>query len=384
LKTDYGVAYVPAAGQLLFVRGETLLAQPFDPGRLTLSGEPLPVVEQIGESRTPGFAYFSASENSSLVYMATPNRNRQLTWLDRQGNSAETPAEPAPILSVKLSPDGTKTATMQQGQSQIAIWLIDLIHGPSSRFTFDSPVDATPVWSPDSSHLAWLSARGGFAGIYQKAADGSGNDELLYKFQGDAPRALTDWSHDGKFLIYALQGSAGTQEDIWALPLTPDAAGNRKPFPVVNTPANENGAYLSPDSRWIAYISNESGRQEIYVRGLNLAAGAVGASPVAGKWMVSNGTLGMARWRADGKELLFLSADGAVMAVDVVPGSAFQAGAPVLLFKLPLEFVSLSINPGVLADVTRDHKRFLISMPPRQGGQAGFTAVLNWQTALRR
>ena len=130
-------------------------------------------------------------------------------------------------------------------------------------------------------------------------------------------------------------------------------------------------------------MSNETGRQEIYVRGLNLAAGAAGSSPVTGKWMVSNGTLGMARWRADGKELLVLSADGAVMAVNVTGGPAFQASAPLLLFKLPLEFVSLSVNPGVLADVTRDHKRFLISMPPRQGGQTGFTAVLNWQTAWR-
>jgi serine/threonine protein kinase/Tol biopolymer transport system component len=385
LKTDYGVAYVPASGQLLFVRGQTLLAQSFDPGRLTLSGEPLPVVEQIGQARNLAFSYFSASEHASLVYMGAPNRNRQLTWFDRQGNSAETPAEPAPITEVKISPDGTKAATMQQGQNQIAIWLIDLVHGPSSRFTFDSAVDATPVWSPDGSRLAWLSYRGGSWGIYQKSANGSGNDELLYRFQGEAaPQALTDWSHDGKFLIYALEGSGKTREDIWALPLAPDAAGNRKPFPVVNTPANENGAYLSPDGRWIAYISNESGRQEIYVRGLDLGAGAVGSSPVTGKWMVSNGTLGMARWRADGKELLFLSADGAVMSVDVGAGPAFQAGAPILLFKLPLEFVSLSVNPGLLADVTRDHKRFLISMPPPQGGQAGFTAVLNWQNGLRR
>ena len=385
LKTDYPVAYVPASSYLLFVRGETLLAQRFDPGRLTFSGEPFPVIEQIGLARNPNAAYFSASENASLVYMGTPSRNRQLTWLDRQGNSAETPAEPAPITEVKISPDGTKAATMHQGQNQIAIWLIDLIHGPSSRFTFDSTLDATPVWSPDGSSVAWLSNRGGYWGIYQKAADGSGNDELLYKFPGEAaPAAVTDWSHDGKFLIYALQGSRETREDIWALPLAPDAAGSREPFPVVNTPANENGAYLSPDGRWIAYISSESGRQEIYVRGLNLAAGATGSSPVSGKWMVSNGTLGMARWRADGKELLFLSADGAVMAVDVGAGPAFQASAPVLLFKLPLEFVSLSMNPGLLADVTRDHKRFLVSMPPRQGGQAGFTAVLNWQNALRR
>ena len=378
LKTDYGASYVPASGQLLFVRGETLLAQRFDPGRLALSGEPFPVAEQVGQSRASAFAYFSASENAALVYMGAPDRNRQLTWLDRQGNSAATPAEPAPILSVRVSPDGTKAAAVEAGASnQSAIWLIDLIHGPSSRFTFDSPADVTPVWSPDGSRLAWLSYRGGFPGIYEKAANGSGNDELLYRFQGDAPQAVTDWSHDGHFLTYNLRG------DIWALPLSPDAAGARKPFPIVQTPALEFAAYISPDGRWIAYISNESGRQEIYVRGLNLAAGAAGSSPVTGKWMVSNGTLGMARWRADGKELLFLSADGAVMAVEVGAGPAFLGSAPVLLFKLPLEFVSLSVNPGVLADVTRDHKRFLVSMPPRQGGQSGFTAVLNWQAALR-
>jgi eukaryotic-like serine/threonine-protein kinase len=380
-KTDYGAVYVPASGHLLFVQSETLLAQRFDPGRLTLMGEPLPVVEHVGQVPNLGFAYFSAAENTSLVYLGAPDRNRQLTWFNRQGDLAATPAEPAPIVLVKLSPDGTRAATVQnggQGLIQGSIWLADLIHGTSSRFTFDSESDSSPVWSPDGSRLAWLSNRGGFWAIYQKAANGSGNDELVYKFEGDVPQGLTDWSHDGKFLIYSLRG------DIWALPLAAGAAGNRKPFPVVQTPALEFGAYLSPASRWIAYMSNESGRQEIYVRGLNLAAGAAGSSPVAGKWMVSSGTLGMARWRADGKELLFLSADGAVMAADVAGGPVFRASAPRLLFKLPLEFVSLSQNPGVLADVTRDHQRFLISMPPRQGGQAGFTAVLNWQTALRR
>ena len=135
---------------------------------------------------------------------------------------------------------------MQQGQNQIAIWLVDLVHGPTSRFTFDSPADITPVWSPDGSRLAWLSNRGGFWGIYEKAANGAGNDELLYKFQGDTPNGLTDWSPDGKFLIYTHRG------DIWALPLAPDAAGDRKPSPILQSPALGFAGYISPDGRWIA------------------------------------------------------------------------------------------------------------------------------------
>jgi hypothetical protein len=170
--------------------------------------------------------------------------------------------------------------------------------------------------------------------------------------------------------------------DIWALPVSGNIE-DRKPVPVVQANRNQLGAYVSPDQRWVAYLSNESGRQELYVQ--PFAPGTSGAqrSPAAGKWMLSNGTLGMARWRADGRELLFLGADGGVLAVDIAPGPVFKASAPRLLFQLPRVILTMSGNPGQIVDVTRDHQRLLLTMPIVDE-DSGLNVVLNWQAGLRK
>ena len=152
---------------------------------------------------------------------------------------------------------------------------------------------------------------------------------------------------------------------------------------MIQTPAGELGGYVSPDGKWIAYISDESGRQEIYVQAFNPGVKA-GSSPVSGKWMVSKGTLGMARWRSDGKELAFISADGAVMSVDVTASAAFQASQPKLLFQLPSSFLALGgSTPGARMDATRDLQRFLVTLPQSNSRQE-FTVVLNWQAGFKR
>jgi Tol biopolymer transport system component len=222
------------------------------------------------------------------------------------------------------------------------------------------------VWSPDGRYVAWMSNRGGQWGLYRKAADGSGNDELLA-----APKDmsnLTDWTHNG-FLIFTIGGI------LHGLPVNPDASGNRTPVTVIQSTGRERGAYVSPDNRWIAYMSNETGRDEIFVQPFT-----VGGNKASGKWMVSKGTRGMARWRGDSKELMFVNAEGEIVTVDVAPGSAFQASAPKKLFLMPLELLSIP-NPGTQADATRDGQRLLMVMPVPQRELA---VVLNWQAGLRR
>ena len=377
VKTDYSFAYVPGSGggsgHLLFLNAGTLLAQPFDDKRMTLAGEPVPVAEQVAADDGPAFGYVSASETGSLVYLTAPGRNLQLTWFNRQGEVTGKAAESEGFDIVRLSPDGSKAAVVktQVFAGQSAIWVIDLAHGTNSRFTFGSSYDLWPLWSPDSSRIAWCSFRGGKAGVYQKAANGAGNEELLYQY-GDAIPTLTDWSRDGRFLIYSLN------RDLWALPVGQGTGVDRKPIPLIQSPENKYGAYLSPDGRWVAYVSNESGSPEIYVQGVNLS------SANGGKWLVSKGALGLARWRADGKELLYVGVDGGLMAVALNGGPVFQPSPPQMLFKLPPEFLRLSSNPGGLADVSRDNQKILLSLPAQERARQALSVVLNWPAGLAK
>jgi hypothetical protein len=187
---------------------------------------------------------------------------------------------------------------------------------------------------------------------------------------------LTDWTHDGKFLIY------NYASDVWALPLE-GTLETRKPVPLVQGDKAQFGAYVSPDERWVAYVSAESGRPDLYVQPFAPGSSGAQGSPVGGKWMLSNGSLGMARWRADSAELLFLGTDGGVMAVDIAPGPVFKASAPKLLFQLPRVVLSMSSTPGSIVDVTRDNQRFLVTMPIVDL-TSGLNVVLNWQAAVRK
>jgi serine/threonine protein kinase/Tol biopolymer transport system component len=376
LKTDVRVSVVPASVdsplRLLFLRDSTLLTQTFDMSSLTVSGEAVVVADQVAGISDVAIGHFSASDAGTLVYRSIPGNNRQLTWFNRQGDIIGRPGERAPYGTMKVSHDGTKAVVMQNDSRQQGngdLWIVDLIKNTSTRFTFEPGLDSQPVWSPDGRFIAWQAARNGTVGVYRKAADGSGVDELLTAAKNATN--LTDWTQNG-FLIYAMGG------DIYALPVNADAAGNHTPIPVVQSPGVEAGAYVSPDNRWIAYMSNESGRQEIYVQPFS-----AGGSTLSGKWMVSKGTRGMARWRADSRELMFVNGDGAIVSVDVSPGAAFQASAPKKLFQIPLALLS-NQNPGTLADATRDAQRLLMVMPVEDSAQRELSVVLNWQAGLRK
>jgi Tol biopolymer transport system component len=373
LTNDFSVKVTqPRAGGspiVLFLRDGTLLAQEFDMNALALIGSPVTVMEQVAGIVNPALGQFSVSNTGTLVYRSISGNDRQLTWFNRQGEIVGRPGEPAPYGTMKVSPDGSRAVVVQIDRGNADLWIVDLTSGGSTRFTFDPGTDSQPAWSPDGRHVAWMSNRGGKWGLYRKAADGSGNDELLAAAEGISN--LTDWTQNG-FLIFTLGGN------LHALPVNADASGNRTPIRIIESTGRERGAYVSPDSRWIAYISNETGRDEIYIQPF-----AVGANKTSGKYQVSRGTRGMARWRGDSKELLFVNGEGEVVSVDVASGAAFQASAPKTLFQMPLELLS-NLNPGTLADATRDAQRLLMVMPVQESAQRELSVVLNWEAGLRQ
>ena len=389
MMTDYGATFTrdprsrSGAGWLLLVRDGTLLAQPFDPASRKLTGDPKALAEQVAviNGTAAGASYYSVSGAGTLAYKTGAGLidARQLAWFDRQGKPIGSSSELTRYVMLKVSPDGTRAATMRNDLQTVGnadIWITDLARDSSIRLTFgQNRVNTQPVWSPDGKRIAWQAGTQGSSEFVIKAADGSGAEQAVYKFDNPAP-LLTDWTSDGRFLVYSRAG------DVFAMPIEGNES-NRQPIPVVQTPATEFGAYVSPDSRWIAYISNESGRQEIYVQPFAPGWRAAGATPPGGKWLVSRGTLGLARWRADGKELLYVSADGKLMAVDVTLSPSFNAGMPRALFDLPRDFLAQTRTPGSIADVSRDHQRIFLLMPPPAARQ-GINVVLNWPTLLSR
>jgi eukaryotic-like serine/threonine-protein kinase len=382
----------PAGGRLLFVRGAstpgatgTLMAQPFDARRFELTGEAIPIAQQVSNIG------FSASATDVLVYLTSSAPlvtagvrgiiNGQLTWFDRSGKSLGAFGDVGSYRTLALSPDGKRVA-FERGDPQKPtvrnIWLYEFARGVTTRFTFSSAWDQYPLWSPDGSRIVFTSNRGGPFDLYQKTSDLAGEDEILFR-SGDV-KAATSWSPDGRFLLYFTINPLPNR--LWLLPLA-GSATDRKAVRVDNSEFNETIGRISPDGRWIAYSSAESGRGEIYVRPVDLSSAtgtpAGKGTPVTGKWMVSKDGGTVPLWRHDGKELFYLSSpSGTAMAVDVNTSGVFQAGVPKTLFKVPA---------GVLFwDVTSDGKRFLMAAPSATSPSAPpeFTVVLNWSSLLKK
>jgi serine/threonine protein kinase len=354
-------------GYLLFVREATLLAQSFDSGRGEPIGDPVPIAQNIS-----GIGAFGVSQNGVLVYRAAGREDRQLTWFDRAGKVLGTAAPPAMYNFLNLSPDDRLAAAQRlEVVGSGDIWILDLARGGiGTRFTAHPADDAAPVWSADGKRIVWSSNRGGPYDLYQRATAG-GKEEVL--LQSDVTRKLPfDWSSDGRYLLYGVRDPR-TKGDLWVLPIT----GDRKPFAFANTEFDETNGQFSPDMRWVAYQSDESGATEIHVQRFPPGAGG------GGNVMVSSGGGYQPRWRRkDGKELFYFTLDGKLIAVDITPGSILKMSVPRVLFSPPI-WAGGSAMEVHRWDVTADGQRFLIPTLA-QGTAAPFNVVLNWQAGLKK
>jgi eukaryotic-like serine/threonine-protein kinase len=361
-------------GYLFFMRENTLMAQPFNADKLQLTGEPAPVAEHVGTTQSIGV--FSVSPSGTLAYRAGAGTgNHQLTWFDRQGKVIGAFGQPGADQGVALSPDGTRGAVRDAAEAAVGdLWTLDFARGVRTRFTFRQSAGSAAVWSPDGNRIAF--AAGNLLDtLYEKASSGAGDETEVLKEPGRI-HAPTGWSHDGRFLLYDVINAPKTGRDMWVLPLQ----GDRKPALLLGTDFNEGQGTFSPDMRWIAYTSNESGRPEIYVRPF-VASGPSGAPALGeGKWQVSKDGGSDPKWRADGKEIIFQAPPNgtAKMAVDVkANGAALEVGIPQRLFQAPIDYGW---------DVTSDGKRFLLSVLPQaqQTAQVPITVVLNWPAQLKK
>jgi Tol biopolymer transport system component len=367
--TTYGVGYAPSAdlrlGNVLFLREQTLMTQKFDLRRLELTGDPAPVAQSVGSAINRGF--FSASVNGVLIYRAGPvsgGYTSQLTWLDDHGTRLGTVWEPVQLINFALAPDASRVAITRLNLQTVNrdVWIIDLARGTPTRFTFGLGTSGNPVWSPDKTRIAFNSSRDGGANLYQKLTSMVKDEEILLK--SPELKTPTSWSHDSRFLLYTAVDPK-RRNDVWVLPLD----GDRKPVPLITSEFNESDGHFSPDDHFVAYVSDDSGHNEIYVRAFS------GAS-VGEKWHVSKDGGTNPRWRGDGKALFYSAADGSVMQVDIKTNPTFQPETPRALFKLP---------PGSTGlDVTSDGKRFLAAVPVEQDASIPFTIMLNWQAGLSK
>jgi Tol biopolymer transport system component len=377
VNADSRALYAP--GYLLFLREDTLVAQPFDARRLETTGEAVPIAEDVRVNATNGRAAFTVSESGVLVYRTgSISEPAALTWFDRAGKVLGMVGQAKDYRGLDLSPDGRRIAvhlheSVSGGAGGGGLWIIDLTRGTESRFTLTSSHDASPHWSPDGSRIVFGSTEGTSSDLYVKPAGGATPAEVLLKT--DEAKGPRSWSTDGRFIVYDSAG-VKTSSDIWVLPLE----GDRKPIPFLTTPAVEGQGELSPDSRWMVYTSNESGRFDIYVQPF---------PATGGKWLVSTDGGLEPHWRHDGKELYYVSLgpQRKLMAVDVkTQGEAFEASVPHTLFDIAGTTVT---SPGPLTRTgnyvaSSDGQKFLATIQPSAQISNPLTVVVNWAAGLKQ
>ncbi|MFN7938074.1 MAG: protein kinase [Bryobacteraceae bacterium] len=361
-------------GYLLFQRQRTLMAQPVDMDTLQPSGELFPVAEQVGIANR-NFVQASISANGVLVYWTSGvfRELGQLAWIDREGKALGKVGSRASTRDLALSPDGKMLAVSRRDESAGSnsdIWLHEFARGVETRFTFSPGQDGFAVWSTDGKQIFYNSSVQG-EGIYRKETSGAGVEEKLLAASASNMKSPLDWSRDGRNLLYQ---DFSTNLDLWVLPLE----GERKPIPFLHSTFNETQGRFSPDGKWVAYASDESGRYEIYVQPF-----PSGAS----KWKVSLDGGEFPLWRGDGRELYFVTPERKMMAAAVKAGTgaqaAFEVSAPQALFDAPLHIRPAGV-PLYPYAVTADGKRFLMDTRLTDQSETALTVVVNWLGAVKK
>ena len=357
-----------ASGHLLYARDRTLVAQPFDTSKLELTGDPVPIAQNVQYFSGYFRALFAASDDGTLVYASTaPETKATLHFYDRTGKQLEQVGEPDEYRDMNISPDGKRVAmTIEDTASGVSnVWTLDLQRGIRTRFTFATADRFSPVWSPDGSKIAFggVPTTKGTQDLYIKDVNG-GEEQLIYK--DDRVKTPTSFSPDGKLLLFTslnfATNATGSRDDIWIVPAEKNATAR----PLIATPAAENSAIFSPDGKWIMYVSNESGRFEVYV---------IPASGAGGKWQIStNGGIG-GEWSSDLREIMYVAEDNKVFAIPFsASGGSINLGAPTQPIVDLTGFTAGLIFP--------DHSRFLFAKP--KSSEVTLNVVTNWPSTVKK
>ena len=368
--TDGEWSPVVVHDHLLFLRGRTLMAQPLDLSNRRLTGEPLVLLERVG-STTTGYMGVSVSHTGSLAYAEPWPTSGAVSWFSRDGDPIGQPILPlADYVDIALSPDNSQLSFSQIDPDigGADLWLFDLTRGSTTRLTSDRMNDAGGIWTPDGTRLLFRSNRSGFNEVFSRGVNDTRAEERYFDSaaQGNISQMLpSHYSRDGRHIIFT-NSDESSSFDVWDLP-----TGSRQARPIIQTPYDEYQGVLSPDGRWLAYVSEESGSPQVYVQSFPDGAQRVQIS--------SRGGI-EPQWRRDGQELYFLRADRMLMAARVVPAATFKTAEPAALFLTRVPLIGNPYRQHYAASV--DGTRFLVNSAPESSAPPAIHVVLDWRALL--
>ncbi len=380
LKTSCGAIYIPSQnsvpGRLLFMQQDALMAQSFDEKSLEMVGEPGQVAENIRSYMA--FGFFSASMNGTLVYTSGRAGLTKIMWYDKQGNVLGKAGESAQYWGLSLSPDNERAAISWFKPSltvaMVDIWILDFTRDNQTRFTYGAGPNYNPVWSPDGNQIVFSSTD---YYLYQIHASGGGEAKLL--FESSEGQNANCFSRDSRLLLFT-SINPETRADLWVLPLEDEG----KEYSILKTKYNEFDGQFSPDMNWVAYTSDESGRNEVYVRRFFRGSGGVVSTDEEKHRISTQGGIGP-RWRGDGRELFYRASNGDVIAVEITPGTSFRIGASKTLFKAPVSIPKMATSYiSFYWDVSEDGSRFFLPTPVEESLSSPFNVILNWSSLIEQ